>query len=568
MKKENRIIKVVRYFSLLSVIGLGLVSIIGTGGGGSGGGGSGSGGGTTPLATGEFTKTVTLASTADWSSPFSNIDQRQQQLYLAGDIDGAGYIQSIELRFNGNSAGCSCPDATIKMGHTSLGGLTTTFANNVEQGKGTLETVRTGAFNVPAGSAGDYFTIILDTPFLYNGVDNLVVDFLVTACDASINLRRDNSTLVNGALYYGNLTSLTGALYTAVLHTKFNFEGGVNPVEYAPLPALGNSYPFGGTREKVQLLYDATVINGSGPISGIAMRVGLGATAEQSYTYTMRVGHSTLTDLTTDFNGNFSGTPVTVADNAVFNVPAGVPMGDYIWIPMPDGSFNYNGTDNLIVEIDVSSSTGITYWGNDTIGPNLTRAYGDSGSGTALVLDTEKYHINFRFNGGPMDVITAEDQTWSLPFSNLDLKTQILFDTWQLGTGGPVTGISFRLEADSVLSNYPAATVVLDHTANTVLSTTFADNLTDPTTVFTGTLSVPAGLKAGDWVTIPVSGFTYDPTQNLVVEVTQDGSVQNRILSTNADVPGASGLVYDLRANPVAGLGNLGQSDIRIYLSK
>ena len=42
MKKENKIIKVFRYFSLLLVIALGLVSIIGTGGG-SGGGGGGNG---------------------------------------------------------------------------------------------------------------------------------------------------------------------------------------------------------------------------------------------------------------------------------------------------------------------------------------------------------------------------------------------------------------------------------------------------------------------------------------------------------------------------------------------
>ena len=43
MKKENKVIKVVRYFSLLLVIGLGLVSIIGTGGGSGGGGGGGGG---------------------------------------------------------------------------------------------------------------------------------------------------------------------------------------------------------------------------------------------------------------------------------------------------------------------------------------------------------------------------------------------------------------------------------------------------------------------------------------------------------------------------------------------
>ena len=201
----------------------------------------------------------------------------------------------------------------------------------------------------------------------------------------------------------------------------------------------------------------------------------------------------------------------------------------------------------------------------------MTRAWGDLGSDTAGGVDNMEYHISFRFNGGTMDVITAEDVTWSVPFTNsFDIRSQILFDAWQLGTGGPVTGISFRLSNGSLASDHLAATVVLGHTTNTVLSLTFADNMTDPTTVFTGTLNIPAGLEAGDWFTIPVSGFTYDPTQNLVFEVNQDaGTATNGILATNVDVPGASGGMSGPKGNPVASLAySFGQSDIRVHLSK
>ena len=575
MNKQNKIKQVFHYCSLVSVIVLGLVSIIGPGcgGGSSGGGGSGSNGSSsTPLATGEFTKTVTLASNIGWTSPFLTDNRHLQQLYLSHDINGAGYIQSIDLRLNADTAGCNCPDATIKMGHTSLGVLTNIFADNVEQGKGSLKTVRTGAFNVPAGSAGDYFTIILDTPFLYNGVNNLVVEFFVTTCDADITLWVDNTLPVFRMLHRWDLTSTIGDLYMYVVHTRFNFEGGVETLEFAASPGVGNVYPFNnGPNKKVQLLYHPAAINGSGPITGMAMRTGTFAvTTEESYTYTMRVGHSTLTDLTTDFNGNFSGTPVTVADNEVFNVPAGVPTGNYIWIPMPDGSFNYNGSDNLIVELDVSASSGQTYWSSiSTL--NQTRAFGDSGSATATNVDSSQYDICFRFNGGTIDVITAEDDQWPVPFISADdFKSQSMFGAWQLGTGGPVTGISIRLGADSLASDYPAATVVLGHTTNTVLSTTFADNMTDPTTVFTGTLTVPAGLKAGDWVTIPVSGFTYDPTRNLVVEVSQNGGTEtNVILGTDIDVPGASGGISGPRVFPVATeTPSDGQSTIQIHLGK
>jgi hypothetical protein len=381
----------------------------------------------------------------------------------------------------------------------------------------------------------------------------------------------ENSLAYRGQLY-ANGAGPTGIAYSVAQQIQLMFAGGVNPVEFAPLPGSGNSYPFGNSYNKVQLLYDAAFINGSGPITGMAMRIGTStATTDQNYTYTMRVGHSALINITADFNGNFSDTPVTVADNSAFSVPAGVPVGDYIWIPMPDGSFNYNGFDNLIVEIDVSAASGITWWSSN-ITSNQTRASGNSGSATATGgVDIAQYDISFRFNGGTMDVITAEDADWDLPFNDtFNNKSQILFGAQQLGTGGPVTGISLRLEGDSLPSDYPAATVVLGHTTNTGLSLTFADNMTDPTTVFTGTLNIPAGLKAGDWVTIPVSGFTYDSTKNLVVEVSQNaGTATNQILGTNVDVPGPSGGISGLRGVPIATEPpSAGQSDVRVHLSK
>jgi hypothetical protein len=570
MKKESKIVKAFRYLCLSFVVIVGLVAIIGTGGGGGGGGG-----GSTPLADGTFEKYFAPDSSfGSQTGPFNTGAYRHyMHIYHASDIKGSGYIESIAFRLNDVlGADVTCPNTTIRLGHTSrteFDGVDNNFASYVEEGKGSLVTlVDDTTVTISAGSNGDYYILTLDSPFYYNGVDNLVVDVeRTTACTGDVRNRLENSLAYRGQLATGTVGP-TGTAASSAQQIQLMFEGGVNPVEFAPLPGSSNSYPFGGSG-KVQLLYDATVINGSGPITGIAMRTGFAVTTDQSYTYTMRVGHSTLTDLTTDFNGNFSGTPVTVADNLVFNVPAGIPVGDYIWIPMPNRSFNYNGSDNLIVEIDVSASTGTTWWGKDD-GLNMTRAHGVSGSVTAAGVDGPQYHISFRFNGGTMDVITAEDQSWGVPFvASVDHKTQIMFGAQQLGTGGRVTGISFRLAADSVFSDYPAATVVLGHTANTVLSTTFADNMTDPRTVFSGTLNVPAGLKAGDWVTTTVSGFTYDPTQNLVVEVTQDaGTADNRILATNVDVPGASGVVTGPRVGLTSTSGTPGQSDIRVHLRK
>jgi len=575
MEKESKLIKGLHYLFLSFVFVIGLVAIIGTGGcGGGSSGGGGGGDGSTSLATGGFTKTI--ADDNNWAAIyFWDTTYHSQNLYPAGEINGSGNITSIFFQYNFDEAvDITCADVTIKMGHTTSSSLVTTFANNVENGAGSAQTVLANAsIVIPAGLIGDWVEIPLGTPFYYNGVDNLVVDITTNvACNGNFNADVTNTVGIASTVYDTDINAATGwGSANLRADMEFHFEGGVNPVEFAPLPGASNVYPFSGPGWKVQLLYDATLINGSGPITGIAMRNGFAVTTDQSYTYTIRVGHSTLTDLTADFNGNFSDTPVTVADNESFIVPAGIPVGDYIWIPMPDGSFTYNGSDNLIVEIDTSSSTGTIRWGMDSMGSDITRALGNSGSDTAGSVDNSKYHISFRFNGGTLDVITAEDGFWNVPFTDsFNIRSQILFDAWQFGTGGPVTGISFRLAFDSVASDYPAATVVLGHTTNTVLSITFADNMTDPTTVFTGTLNIPAGLNAGDWFTIPVSGFTYDPTQNLVFEVNQDaGTAMNRILATGVDVPGASGGMSGPKGNPVASVAySFGQSDIRVHLSK
>ena len=551
---------------------IGLIAVIGTGGcgGGSSSGGGGGGDGSTSLATGEFTKTVTLASDSGWMSPFTTINCNQQQLYLANDINGSGYIYSIELRLDADTTGSNCPDATIKMGHTSLVGLTTTYADNVEEGMGTLETVRTGAFTIPAGSAGDYFTIILDTPFLYNGVDNLVVEFLITACDTSVVLRVDNTTLANGTLHSYSLTAPTGTLYATTLHTRFNFEGGDNP--FFNNPTLSATVPFNvdPAFQRQQQLYLASDINGSGSITGLGIQVG-NLTSEETYTVSVTMGHATVNTLGFDYAANYSGSPVTAANAVSFTIPANVPADSYVWIPLPDTVFTYNGTDNLILELDVTAATGDTLFTYHDHGSGDVRLlYGPSDASLIMPVGNAIHHIKLRFSGGTMDVITTEDETWVRPFATFSNdKTQLLFDAWQLGTGGSVTGISFRLANDSVASDYSAATVVLGHTTHTVLSTTFVDNMMDPTTVFTGTLNIPAGLKTGDWITIPISGFTYDPTQNLVVEVTKDvGTAGNSILATGSDTPGASGGVAGPRTDPTATVSTPGQNDIRIHLSK
>jgi hypothetical protein len=310
------------------------------------------------------------------------------------------------------------------------------------------------------------------------------------------------------------------------LNAKLHFRGGVDSIISGG--DKSNFYPFGNgvspvnfPEIKVQLLYPAEFVKGSGYITGVAMTVNE-VTTDEIYTYTMRLGHSTLTDLTSDFEGNFSGSPVTVASNAILNVPAGIPAGAHVWIPMPDGKFNYNGTDNLIVEIHVTSASGNTKWRNKMPASYVSRATDDT---FIIGTDTHQHDIAFRFKGGTMDVIELGGPSNSFPFSSsVGNRQQFLYRAADLGTGGTINKIALRLTNDSVADDYTNFKVVMSHSdLTTGLSLTFDDNLNSPVTVHNGTFSIPAGLKAGDWLDIPLTTpFVYDGTSSIVIETVSD----------------------------------------------
>jgi hypothetical protein len=242
-------------------------------------------------------------------------------------------------------------------------------------------------------------------------------------------------------------------------------------------------------------------------------------TSAATYTVTIKLGHSSLSALTTNFAGNFSDSPVTVANALTFTVPAGVPAGSTVWLPFT-GSFSYNGTANLIVDVDVAGGSVTTPWAFTNIG-SAQSVYGTYGSTTGAT-DSASLHTEFRFNGGTMDVITDGTASYIMPVGNTNqYVVQNLFDNTSLGTGGKITGVSFRLANDAIAFDHTDVNLVMGHTSLSALGTASlaANIVSNRTAAFSGTISIPAGLKAGDWVTVPLSTpFYYDPTKNLVIQ--------------------------------------------------
>jgi hypothetical protein len=546
------------------------------------GGGSGSGRAapTVGIVTG-FTKTVRLpvepSGTGDWSGLFqsSNIaGARYQSLARAQDIQGSGPLRSLALRFAAASTGNSCSNVTIKLVHRPMGpDLSTTFAYNVTLGRGAPVTVFGPAtLTIPAGAAGEYFTVPLGGSFNYNGVDNLVVDIESDVCTADTILDAHDANPVYTALVWKlNRTAATGLSWNSLADMQFTFAGGDNRVQ-SPGGEGINAFPFAPVAAKVQLLYYPTEINGSGPVTGIAFPVSVTTTAQQTYTITIKFGHSTLAELIGTFADNFnSGAPVTMANAVSFEIPAGFPAGRYLWVPVPDGTFNYNGTDNLIVEIETTPAAALT-WVRTHEDAALRRLVGSPGSLTgssdAIVND-----IQLRFAGGSMEVNTPTAMSGGavdgFPFYATEGKRQFLYRAAELGTRGTISAIACRAAVDGSAETGFNYTLALSHSTAPTLGSNFATNLASPVTVFSGSFDLPA-VVAGDWIEIPfTTPFAYNGKDNLVVQVSgMGGTADGFACASDSATPTLYAARRLFGANAASAAGSVGNTliDMRFTL--
>jgi len=556
----------------------------------SGCGGGGGGGGSSSLAIGTFTRSFAPTATGDNVMPFGSGsfgDVRHQTVYTAAEVGSAGRISALRFRFfSALGVAVSCPNTTVRLGHTSLSSLTATFANNVD--RGSFHTALDNAtVNIPAGGAGSWFTVTLNTPFEYNGQDNLVVEIeRTTTCSADVHIATVNDAgnrraeseaadTVAGTAQHNNVTAGTVDVVHPLL--QFVFSGGDNFVSYGG--STSNSVPFIISAipeaRHSQFLYLANEINGSGPITGIAFVVNTATTVAANYTVNVKLGHTSLSTLGTGIAANFnSGTPAMVASNLNFTVPAGVPAGRPVWIPLT-GSFNYNGTDNLIVDIEVSGSGGSTFM-RTLGGMPGRRLYSLVGAVTGTVDSLGGYDTYFRFHGATVTVMPLQNGGSSQSFGRpAGGQIQNLYRPTYLGTGGKITSVALRLSPyDPVnAATVPNFRIRMGHTSKTTLtpSDSYTSNMDENRQVYSGTLSVPAGASPGDWITVPLqNSFTYDPSRNLVVLFSADDSgVDNTALAHTDATEFASHAVGDNNNNNDApGWGYNGAMSVRFGISK
>ena len=114
---------------------------------------------------------VTLETSSNITSNYLPISTRNgycysQQLVKANEISASGEISALNFRFTGSQAMNEHTNCTISMGHTSR----TSFGNNYVN-PDSLTVVYVGSIRSEEG----WGRLIFQTPFVYNGSDNLVI---------------------------------------------------------------------------------------------------------------------------------------------------------------------------------------------------------------------------------------------------------------------------------------------------------------------------------------------------------------------------------------------------------
>ncbi len=489
-------------------------------------------------ATGTFTKTFVAGLTSGNAFPFSGVyEMKHQMLYTAAEVGGAGRISAIRFqRWVTTAAAVTCPNVSVRFGHTGVSALGATFASNVNLGS-IATALADASVTIAAGAAGTWFEIPLATPFEYDGVGDLVVEIETnTPCTANVASSYSSAAGIVRAVARTTDTDPSTPQHSEVtaditdathLWMQFVFAGGDDFLAYAGTTAATNTWPLatqgGGLR--IQSLHLASDIAGSGPVTGLGFQLS-GTSAAGTYTYTVKMGHSNA-PLTMTYDSNFAGAPVTVASNVTFSVPAGMPAGSWVWIPIPNGVFTYNGTDDLLVEVATASGTGSNQPFRVGSRAGARVAANGSTAATGQAIDGALYHLALRFNGAPVYRTAPVSNATSSQVLGSGMSGQIqgLYDAVRLGTGGSIGRVAVRLNGASAATTVPNVKIYMGQTTKTslALADSYASNMDNQTLVYSGPLTIPAGLAPGDWLPIPLgTSFAYDGVKNLVVLFTAD----------------------------------------------
>ena len=122
------------------------------------------------------------------------LSRKRQSLYPESDFAGLipGNITTIYMKRFTTTA-VNIPSFSVRLGTTTATVFPGTGGSNNSAFFSTA-VVYSGSLSIPAGTAGSWVAVNLQTPYFYNGVDNLVVEFRLGTASANFNLYRTTRT--------------------------------------------------------------------------------------------------------------------------------------------------------------------------------------------------------------------------------------------------------------------------------------------------------------------------------------------------------------------------------------
>jgi hypothetical protein len=182
--------------------------------------------------------TYVTPTTTGNSFPLSTTSSNKCQfLYLPSYFPTApaGSLTKIYIRSQNAVTTSTWNNLTVKMGTTNLTAFVT----------GAFETALTTVYTAPVTTttapipAGGWFELTLQTPFMWNRSNNLIVEISQTSYTGGLTIAY--SSAVAGARHYGAVTSTTGTAGAGLLN--FGFDLVTTPCAGVPVPGTIVSTP-------------------------------------------------------------------------------------------------------------------------------------------------------------------------------------------------------------------------------------------------------------------------------------------------------------------------------------
>ncbi|MBR4146673.1 MAG: M6 family metalloprotease domain-containing protein [Bacteroidales bacterium] len=445
-----------------------------------------------------------------------------QQIYTASEIGMDGNIYRLSFY---NDGATKTRTYDVYMVHTDK----TEFSTNTDWITVTeADRVFSGTVTM---TSGDWTTLILDTPFVYDGVSNLAIvvddnsgNYTSSphmACrvynaegNQAIRIYSDGTNYdpYNPSSYNGTRLSVKNQI---ILKIEKLITLGEGTATNAYLPSY-SYYNYSLTQQ----IYTASEIGTSGFITSLSF-YNDGAT--KTRTYDVYMVHTDKTE----FSTNTDWITVTEADKVFSGT---VTMNQGVWTTIVlDGPFAYSNMSNLAIVVDDNS-------GDWTYSPHMAcrvynaegnqaiRIYNDdtnydpySSSSYNGTLQTVKNQIELSMLSAG-DIVVGESTALSafLPsysFFNYSL-TQQIYTPSEIGMRGKITSLSFYNEGASKTRSFD---IYMTHTSKTEFESS-SDWITvaESDMVFSGTVT----MAEGGWTTLVLdTPFAYNGSSNMLLVV-------------------------------------------------